>query len=526
MFILEGENAVNFLAQKISNIRVVESLPPNIPVYKDIVIKVDDRNFYHDVVVTSITNPYKKFSHKCLPLSEDILDVGYSIIMEFDDTYRRDYVSEFIIKVFRVFEEFELSMIKIDNFVCDHKSKFYDLTGLYIEFDDYSKVFFERGCVASTPTFEYNSSAVIGSNPASVEQTFDFTKTIGSGSMQNRSLGDCTGIVKTQAEFFDKYTNAVVITDDPTTYNFEYFNTPSAREQHFVRGIVDLNDIGYDLDKAFERLYKKHKITTLIVTKMSKEFTYEYMQKVKNIIIYCIACEIFRSVIIMEPRFSVHSNLDFSIAGQRTNTFILGPSDCGLLSPGNFTTGNIRSPSIERGNVAIITRDLSIMDKVLDITRRNSHGIYECVALGTAKVGMACSFADCVYRLAQCNTVHMIILIESSNYRAPSNDLEFLIQLQEDDVINKPVLAWWSNSRDNKMLLNAGFYVPPSLDDLEPFLNNLYRQLHDHLNKEIVNSVKFIEEYFKAMGVSTEDYDDEGNETTLQQIKNSFQEST
>lgn len=527
MFIIQGENAFSFLHEKFENTVLITDIPEDRVVYREIIVRVDPECHQHVVTATAIRDETRILRHVCEPLTDDIEDVGYSIIIEFNDTRMRDFATKFIVNLYEIFESEQLDMIKINDFVVDPSRNNFRFSSVYIEFGPYSKQFFERKCVLPEIVFDYNESAMIGSDIASLETKFQLSQIIGNSAGSNRAFGDSSGLNnQSRFELFNEMTNAVVITDDLDKYNFDYFNIESVRRDSFLKSIIDINDVKDKLDEVYSNIFKQLTVSTLIVTKMDKippghEAMQTFMKRLKLVLLYTIANVPFTRIIIMEPRIDVHTCYDLTTACQRHGIFILGPSNCAVLSPGNLTTGNIKSPSFERGNVAIITRDVTMMNKMVDIAQRNSHGVYECITLGESNLNTSCSFSECVFKYAQINTVHLIIVIESRNGRPPFSDIDQLVHMQENGMINKPILAWFSTEEDNKKLMDCGCFVPPSLDKLEPYMNNLYRQINDHINKEMDISLKFMEEFFKNMGVSIDECDENGDETILEQMRNS-----
>lgn len=548
MYVITDEKCVELLKEKIPEISVEDQAVQSREGHAFIKISIDKLAFNFKVEVASfLYGTDKVLKHVCEPLSDDILEVGEAILIEYNDDDLRRFTVKFLISLFTFFKENQLNSIEIRNFRTKDARRNFVFSGATMEFDHFSQMQRRLGLVdqrvRTSPN--YREDEVIGSSLNSTQQVYDFSTLIGHKSMQNRTAGNVTGLDNT-TNLFDKFSNALVVTDsmsNPLLESMQSYDQHTPLEDSFVRSVFALDRLNLDsLDKKLVKVLKKHEVNTLIITeirplgeeRVSVEEKLNIIELLKKLIFYILCnCPKFNVAIMMEYRLDSHSVLEIATCAHRTSTMLFGPSKCGILSPGNFSTGNITPTRMgdihERGNVALITRDVSMMNKVIDLVHNNSHGVYEAVVLGTTEIdtGLSSSIADNVYRFACNNSVHMIIIIESFDEKPPSNDLDAIIAMQKDDIINKPVIAWFSDREQHQQLLRNDFLVPPCLDPevLQPFIHNIYLQLNNHINHEVFTNIKILEEHMRSVGIDVDQVDDDGNETVIEQFRNAARDA-
>lgn len=491
-------------------------------------IRFSMKEYNHLVQVPSLSIPGKVISKVVHPLTDGQEDIGSSILFEFQDIYQKDY-ADFIVKaLYSKFIELNLSSLELTGVKMYPPFSF---ESCYCEFEPYSVMFYRLNLADSViprmEAFDYKPSELLGT--VVIPDEFDLSGHFGSNAMKKREVGDVRGILNRMNEFYDTFSRAVVVTDsfeNPYYKNIVEYDKNTQKKASIVYHTIIVDDEfdGENLNDIILSIKQSVSpadiviVTPFVNTPKFTESRY-MMLTLRHMLFYLLVSEMFKVFIVMESRFDPHVKQELTTAAERTHTMIFGPSECGILSPGKFSTGNIKCSSDIRGNVAVITRDVGIMNQVIDTIGNNSHGIYEAIAIGTSNHGMSSSFSDNIFRFSQYNKVHMIVVIESSNNRPPNNDIDHIIALQEEDVINKPVVAWFSNKEDNARLAKHGVFVPPSLDQLGEFINKLYASVDKELTKSVHEGMQFLEHQFSAMGMSTEDYDDDGDETELKKIK-------
>lgn len=199
---------------------------------------------------------------------------------------------------------------------------------------------------------------------------------------------------------------------------------------------------------------------------------------------------------------------------------LIGPGDIEIYYPGYFSLGRIvLSNPTQLGHVGVITRDTNTLQMVCEQVQKYTHGVYQGISLGD--FGSASNCIDHGLRLSNNQQVHMLIIVEPFLDEKKSNVHQTLLILEHEtlcdiisqDLITVPTIAWFSDVERNKKLMDAGAFVPPSIDKIGDFIQQMYTSIRKTMFQESNKSMVDLEQHLRKLGITDEEVDDEGNYT-------------
>lgn len=185
---------------------------------------------------------------------------------------------------------------------------------------------------------------------------------------------------------------------------------------------------------------------------------------------------------------------------------IIGPATVGGIKPGNFKIGNtggmmdniVASKLYRKGSVAYVSKSGGMSNELNNIISNNTDGVYEGVAIGGDRYP-GTTFIDHLLRFQHDPECKILVLLGEvggvEEYK--------VIDAVKQGVITKPIVAWaigtcasmfktevqfghagsFANSQletaamKNKMMKEAGIYVPGTFEDMPAVLKTVYDQL-------------------------------------------------
>lgn len=519
MYFIEDNELFRALLVKALTVEKQDSAEPEL----NIVIKFVRLRFnpYTIVAESASTNIEDKvLSVDVNTVSDDHLKIADTVFCEVEDYNSFDNCKKFIEKMYQFFLKHKLHCLELREFdsrTLEFQSFMVSCQRIPREWNKYVS-----GFMPPARHVWYNSGLKM--DIVLNDTVEEFMVNIG-----NRQYGDVRLLGENKIpEFFDKFTRLLVLYDTSSKALLEHIekeNADDTRMYSLVATRMDLNKYGLEKCEKFLAVMRRMKAAADFILVLPTKDTVHTNRVLK----YLITSEVFKTVMVLDTNYSSQDIVELNYICSQCKTFMIGPSRCALISPGNFVLGKrMDFKSTKRSTVAVITRSESMMHHVVDIVQRKTHGLYEAIAIGTNEsVGLACGISDQVYRFCSYDQVQLIIVIESSSdNRTFNNSVSELINFKLGGIINKPVITWFSSQYDNMALHDHGFIVPPSLELLELAVEEVYRSMMYHGDRLSRRSVNELEQQFSRIGLSIEECDDDGNLLPIALMKESLKEST
>lgn len=188
------------------------------------------------------------------------------------------------------------------------------------------------------------------------------------------------------------------------------------------------------------------------------------------------------------------------------NVTIIGPATVGGIKPGCFKIGNtggmldniLASKLYRPGNVAYVSRSGGMSNELNNIISMNTNGVYEGVAIGGDRYP-GTSFMDHITRYQDDPEVKMIVLLGEVG----GTEEYKIIEAIKSGRLTKPIVGWCigtcakmftsevqfghagscanaeaeTANAKNEALRAAGVHVPPTFDELDDIIKQVYDEL-------------------------------------------------
>lgn len=191
---------------------------------------------------------------------------------------------------------------------------------------------------------------------------------------------------------------------------------------------------------------------------------------------------------------------------QKKGVTIIGPATVGGIKPGCFKIGNtggmmdniVASKLYRKGSVGYVSKSGGMSNELNNIISQTTDGVYEGVAIGGDRYP-GTTFIDHMLRYQSDPECKILVLLGEvggvEEYK--------VIEAVKQGIITKPIVAWaigtcasmfktevqfghagsFANSQletaamKNKMMKEAGFYVPNTFEDMPELLKVVYQKL-------------------------------------------------
>lgn len=251
--------------------------------------------------------------------------------------------------------------------------------------------------------------------------------------------------------------------------------------------------------KKMEDAVKKHPAASVLVSFASLRSAYESTLEAMHF-------DQFRCIAIIAEGIPENLTRKINKIAAERNITIIGPATVGGIKPGCFKIGNtggmldnILSSKLYRpGSVAYVSRSGGMSNELNNIIALNTDGVQEGVAIGGDRYP-GTTFMDHVLRYQHNPDVKMIVILGEVG----GTEEYKIIQAKNDGILTKPVVAWCigtcarmftsevqfghagssanaeaeTATAKNQALKKAGFHVPPTFDELDEVIKQVYEDL-------------------------------------------------
>ncbi|KAI0393207.1 citrate synthase-like protein [Xylariaceae sp. FL0594] len=197
---------------------------------------------------------------------------------------------------------------------------------------------------------------------------------------------------------------------------------------------------------------------------------------------------------------------EIAYVARKKGVTIIGPATVGGIKPGSFKIGNtggmmdniVASKLYRKGSIAYVSKSGGMSNELNNIIANNTDGVYEGVAIGGDRYP-GTTFIDHILRYQADPECKIIVLLGEvggvEEYK--------VIDAVKRGEITKPIVAWaigtcasmfktevqfghagsFANSQletaamKNKMMKEAGIYVPDTFEDMPQVLKSVYDKL-------------------------------------------------